>query len=505
MATLKQEQNLKLGQKLSPKQILFTRLLEVPSFQLEQRIQQELVDNPALEIADYDEDDKNDKKNEKEYDLTSDTPPDNGQDTEQENDIPEYEYETENEMMDFFSDDEDNDALYRHISNYSPDDEEREMPIVSNDSFLETMKRQLGMFQFNEEDHQTAEYILGNIDESGYLQRNAKEISNDLLFNMNIRVTPEKIEQIIQQIIHRIEPAGVGATNLQECLLLQLERMPKNPTTALATGIIAKTFPEFTNKNYDKIRTKMRCSDEDFRKAMALLVKLDPKPGYTNNDIEREAAYISPDFVVYYDDKTGHLELSMPKYNIPELCVRKAYRNLFEEIREKKNISKNERKIAMDFVRQKVTAAEWFIESLNQRENTLFRTMESIIDYQRTFFQTGDETTIKPMILKNIAEKIGMNISTVSRITSSKYVLTPYGMYPLKFFFSESMEKEGEEVSSREIKKIIQDTIQDEDKDHPLTDDEIRNILSDKGYNIARRTVAKYREQMGFMPSRMRK
>ncbi|MBQ2488341.1 MAG: RNA polymerase sigma-54 factor, partial [Bacteroidales bacterium] len=191
--------------------------------------------------------------------------------------------------------------------------------------------------------------------------------------------------------------------------------------------------------------------------------------------------------------------------NIPELCVRKAYRNLFEEIREKKNISKNERKIAMDFVRQKVTAAEWFIESLNQRENTLFRTMESIIDYQRTFFQTGDETTIKPMILKNIAEKIGMNISTVSRITSSKYVLTPYGMYPLKFFFSESMEKEGEEVSSREIKKIIQDTIQEEDKNKPLTDDELRNILKKKGYNIARRTVAKYREQMGFMPSRMRK
>ena len=249
----------------------------------------------------------------------------------------------------------------------------------------------------------------------------------------------------------------------------------------------------------------MHCSEEDFKKAIALLVRLDPKPGYTNNDIERESAYISPDFVVYYNEKTDQLELSLPKYNIPELCVRKAYKNLFEEIREKKNIDKNERKIAMDFVRQKVTAAEWFIESLNQRENTLLRTMECIMDYQRTFFQTGDETTIKPMILKNIAEKIGMNISTVSRITSSKYVLTPYGMYPLKFFFSESMEKEGEEVSSREIKKIIQDTIQDEDKDHPLTDDEIRNILSDKGYNLARRTGAKYREQMGFMPSRMRK
>ena len=501
MAALKQEQNLKLGQKLSPKQILFTRLLEVPSFQLEQRIQQELVDNPALEIAAYEEDEKDDRERELDMDMDDSLP---GTDLESgESDTPEY--DADNDMLEYFSDDEDRDALYRNISNYSPDDEEHEIPVISKESFLETMKKQLGLFQFNNDDQQIAEYILGNIDERGYLQRNAKEISNDLLFNMNIHVSPEKIQQLIQQIVHRIEPAGVGASDLQECLLLQLERLPQNPTTQLATGIIAKTFPEFTKKNYDKIRMKLHCSEEDFRKAMAVLVRLDPKPGYTNNDMERESAYISPDFVVYYTDKSDKLELSMPKYNIPELCVRKAYKNLFEEIREKKNISKSERKIAMDFVRQKVTAAEWFIESLSQREHTLFQTMECIIDYQRTFFQTGDETTIKPMILKNIAEKIGMNISTVSRITSSKYVLTPYGMYPLKFFFSESMDKEGEEVSSREIKKIIQDTIQEEDKSDPLTDDDLRNILKNKGYNIARRTVAKYREQMGFMPSRMRK
>lgn len=504
MASIKQEQNLKLGQKLSPKQILFTRLLEVPSFQMEQRIQQELVDNPALEIAEYDEDEKNEKDIDQDMDdQLSDSDSDN-----QENDFPDNElseYDSENDMMDYFSDDDDRDALYRHISNHSPDDEEREIPIVSKESFLETLKQQLGLFHFNESDQQIAEYILGNIDESGYLQRNAKGISNDLLFNMNIRVSPERIQEIIDEIIHRIEPAGVGASNLQECLLLQLERMPKEPTTVLATTIITKTFPEFTKKNYDKIRSKTHCSEEEFRKAIALLVKLDPKPGFANNDIERESAYISPDFVVYYNDKTDKLELSMPKYNIPELCVRKAYRNLYEEIRDKKNISKNERKIAMDFVRQKVTAAEWFIESLNQRENTLFRTMECIINYQRTFFQTGDETTIRPMILKNIAEMTGMNISTISRITSSKYVLTPYGMYPLKFFFSESMEKEGEEVSSREIKKIIQDTIDGENKDKPLTDDDLQNFLKEKGYNIARRTVAKYREQMGYMPSRMRK
>ena len=472
----------------------------MPSFQLEQRIQQELVDNPALEIAAYEDDEKDNRELDADTDdrIGNDSP-----DDEMESDIPEY--DAENDMTDYFSDDDDQDALYRHISNYSPDDEVHEVPVISKESFLESLKKQLGMFQFNESDQQTAEYILGNIDESGYLQRNPKEISNDMLFNMNIRVSPEKVGQLVQQIIHRIEPAGVGATNLQECLLLQLERLPKNPVTELATGIISKTFTEFTKKNYDKIRQKMHCSMEEFKKAIALLVRLDPKPGYTDNDIERESAYISPDFVVYYNDKTDKLELSMPKYNIPELCVRKTYKNLFEEIKEKKNISKDERKVAMDFVRKKVTSAEWFIESLNQRENTLYRTMECIINFQQTFFQTGDETTIKPMILKNIAEKIGRNISTVSRITSSKYVQTPYGMYPLKFFFSESMEKEGEEVSSREIKKIIKDTIGEEDKERPLTDDDLRNILKEKGYSIARRTVAKYREQMGFLPSRMRK
>lgn len=502
MASLKQEQQLKLGQKLSPKQILFTRLLEVPSFQLEQRIQQELVDNPALEIADYEEDEKSPDENVRD---SAEAEEGYGEGSDEATDTDTYDY-GEDEMMEYFSDDENNrDALYRNISNYSPDDEEREIPIVSKASFLESLKQQLGMFQFNENDQQIAEYILGNIDESGYLQRNAKEISNDLLFNMNLRVPQEKIQELIQQLIHHLEPAGVGASDLQECLLLQLERLEDKAEIQLARRIISKAFPEFIKKNYDKIRQKMHCSPEEFQAALRILVRLDPKPGNTGDDLSRESAYIAPDFIVYYNDKTDEMELSLPKYNIPELCVRKAYKNLFNEIREKKNISKDERKTALDFVKQKVTAAEWFIESLTQREHTLYKTMESIIEYQRSFFQTGDETTIKPMILKNIAERIGMNISTVSRITSSKYVLTPYGMYPLKFFFSESMEKEGEEVSSREIKRIIQNTIQEEDKTHPLTDDDLRGILEKQGYSIARRTVAKYREQLGFVPSRMRK
>lgn len=486
---------MKLGQKLSPKQILFAKLLEVPTIQLEQRIQQELAENPALDIADDDEEDRPEKEEETDDDFST------GEEDDETDDVSDY----DDEMEEYFSDDEDSrDALYSHISNHSPDDEVREIPIVSRDSFLESLEQQLGLFQFDEDEEQIAQYILGNIDESGYLQRNAREISNDLLFNMNIKVSPEKVQEIIHQIAHQIEPAGVCAIDLQECLLLQLERNPQSPENELATRIITKSFTEFTKKNYDRIRQRAHCSEEEFRAALKILVKLNPKPG-AGDETGRAATYISPDFIVYYNDKTDKFELSLPKYHVPELCVRKVYKGMYEDLRDRKNISKEERKESMEFLKKNITSAEWFIELLSQRENTLYRTMECIVEYQRTFFQTGDETTIRPMILKNIADKVEMNISTISRITSSKYVQTPFGMYPLKFFFSESMEKEGEEVSSREVKKIIQDTIQEENKDKPLTDDDLRKILEDKGYAIARRTVAKYREQLGFAPSRMRK
>ena len=494
MSGIKQEQTLKLGQKLSPKQILFAKLLEVPTIQLEQRIQQELAENPALDIAD-DDDERTDKEEDTEDEYVS----------EEEGENPEEMTDYGDDMEEYFSDDEDSrDALYRNISNHAPDDEVREMPIVSKDSFLESLEQQLGLFQFDEDELQIARYILGNIDESGYLQRNAREISNDLLFNMNIKISPEKVQDIIQRIAHQIEPAGVCAINLQECLLLQLERHPQTPENDLATRIVTRSFAEFTKKSYDRIRQKHRCTPEEFKAALNILVRLNPKPG-AGDETGRASTYISPDFIVYYNDKTDKFELSLPKYHVPELCVRKVYKGMYEELRDSKHISKEERRESMEFLKKNITSAEWFIELLSQREHTLYRTMECIVEYQRTFFQTGDETTIKPMILKNIAEKVEMNISTISRITSSKYVQTPFGMYPLKFFFSESMEKEGEEVSSREVKKIIQDTIQEEDKENPLTDDDLRKILEEKGYAIARRTVAKYREQLGFAPSRMRK
>lgn len=493
MSGIKQEQTLKLGQKLSPKQILFAKLLEVPTIQLEQRIQQELADNPALDIAD-DEDEGPDKEENEEEDGFSDG-----------NEDADVSEDYGDDMEEYFSDDEDSrDELYRNISNHAPDDEVREVPIVSRDSFLESLEQQLGLFQFDGDELQIARYVIGNIDESGYLQRNAREISNDLLFNMNIKVSQEKVQEIIHQIAHQIEPAGVCAIDLQECLLLQLERNPQSPENDLATRIITRSFPEFTKKNYDRIRQKNHCSPEEFKAALKVLVRLNPKPG-AGDETERASTYISPDFMVVYNDKTDQFELSLPKYHVPELCVRKVYKGMYEELRDNRSISKEERKESLEFLKKNITSAEWFIELLSQRENTLYRTMECIVEYQRTFFQTGDETTIRPMILKNIAEKIGMNISTVSRITSSKYVQTPFGMYPLKFFFSESMEKEGEEVSSREVKKIIQDTIEAEDKENPLTDDDLRNILKEKGYAIARRTVAKYREQLGFASSRMRK
>lgn len=503
---IKQEQILKNVQTLTPQQILFTRLLEVPSFMMEQRIQQELMNNPALDVVENEDEANRDDDNDLDSnEIGNGYDSENDYDSDNDNELPDS-YDSKEDYDELFSDDDDNrDELYRHISNYSADDEVKEIPLISNESFHEQLKQQLGMFQFDEKDEALAAYILGNIDETGYLKRNSKEISNDLLFNMNIRVTAEHIQEIINKLIHRLEPAGVGAQDLQECLQLQLERMPHTPETDLASLIITKTFQEFLKKNYSKIKQKLHVDQDELRAAIDVLVKLDPKPGDNGNEMERKASYISPDFEIRYNEKNGALELTLPKYDIPELCVRKSYKNLYEEIKKKDYLSKTEKKENMDFIKQSMTSAEWFIESLSQRENTLYKTMECIMEYQKEFFMTGDEATIKPMILKNIAEKIEMNISTISRITSSKYVSTPFGTYPLKFFFSESMEKEGEEVSSIEVKKIIKDTIQNEDRTKPYTDDDLKEMLEHKGYKIARRTVAKYREQLGLPTSRLRK
>jgi RNA polymerase sigma-54 factor len=499
---LSQKQELRLTQKLSPRQILLMKLLQIPTISLEQRIKQELEDNPALESDDFEDNainDSNDNMDEftddamlSEADSTSDS---------------EQTYDSMQDLDDYFAEDYDDIKGYRGSQGKdNSEDEVKEIPYISRQSFQESLHLQLGMFSLSAEDLQVAQYIIGSIDESGYLQRTAKEIVNDLLFNMRMLTTQEKVQKIIKEVIHALDPPGVGALTLQECLLLQLERMEDTKYILMARKIIKSYFDEFSKKHYEKIIQRLRCTQSEFDEILAILLKLDPKPGYLSNDIQREASYVAPDFIVTHNDKDGSLHLILPNYNIPELRVRKSYAGLYNEIKDKKSISQEEKKAALDFVKQKVQSAEWFIDSISQREMTLYNTMYTIMEYQKNFFQTGDETSIKPMILKDIADTIGMDISTVSRVVSSKYVLTPYGLYSLKFFFSESMQKnDGKEVSSREIKKILSDAIDNENKAKPLTDDMLCKILNKKGYNIARRTVAKYREQLGIPVARMRK
>ncbi len=496
---LSQKQELRLTQKLSPRQILLMKLLQIPTVSLEQRIKQELEDNPALEIEEMDDASNQEINDNVEEYGSEDSPVSEGD---------EALYDTVRDLDEYFYEDEYEGMLgYRgNVGKGDTDDNMKEIPYAFGESFQESLLYQIGMYHLSPEDVKIAEYIIGNIDETGYLQRTAKEMVNELLFNLQIVTTQEKIQEIINNVIHSLDPPGVGALTLQECLLLQLKRMKDTPTVVISRKIIKNYFNEFTKKHYDKIIQRLRCTQEELDEALAVLLKLDPKPGVTSNDIQRGAAYIAPDFVVYINEKDGSLNLTLPNYNIPELKVRKAYAGLYNEIKDKKTMTQEEKRAALDFVKQKVISAEWFIDSISQREATLYRAMKTIMDYQIDFFKTGDEVNIKPMILKDIADKIEMDISTISRVVNSKYVLTAYGLYPLKFFFSESMQtNDGAEVSSREIKKILTDAINNEDKLKPYTDEMLCKILNEKGYNIARRTVAKYREQLGIPVARMRK
>jgi RNA polymerase sigma-54 factor len=330
---------------------------------------------------------------------------------------------------------------------------------------------------------------------------------NDILFNMNIVTTATHLNELIINVVQKFDPSGTGARDLRECLLIQLNRLSDKdrPDIVLAKRIIEKYFPEFTKKHFEKIKKSLACSKQEFDAAIACLLKLNPKPG-SEFSYSEDINYIIPDFIITLNEKTQKLELALQGLHMPELRIGRMYQDLYRELQNKKTISNTERKEALQFVKQKVSAARWFIEALSQREQTLFKTMEAIMNYQKEFFLTGDEMMLKPMVSKDIATEIGIDISTVSRVVRLKYVLTPYGVYPLKFFFSESMTKDdGEEVSSHEIKKIISDIILDEDKNNPFTDLMLCSILNNKGYNIARRTVAKYREQLGISVARLRK
>ena len=508
MGKLSQTQQLQLQQKLSPRQILLTRLLQIPIASLEQRIEQEIEENPALEFA---EDEENTTENEmdnlssNELLMEDKTPEANQEETEMEReDLPQ---DIEINFDDYFSEDYESSD---YIPTSSKDGEEnyaREVQYSSGESFHENLYSQLGMFELSEQDTKMALFLIGSIDESGYLVRSCEDMKTDLLFNANINVTVEELETLIVSVIHKLDPPGVGARDLRECLLIQLKRLMngKNNTIVLAHAIIENHFSEFTKKHFDRIKRALSCSDTQFEQATAILLKLNPKPGASFSTAE-SSTYIVSDFIIHVNDKTQQMELSLQSSSFPELRVGKSYQRLYKELQIKTSITDKDRKEAMEFVKQKVSAAKWFIDALSQREQTLYKTMIAIMDYQQDFFLSGDEMKLKPMVLKDIAIRIDMDISTVSRAVRYKHVLTPYGVYPLKFFFSESMMRDdGEEVSAYEIKKIISDVIAGENKYNPLTDSALCDILNEKGYYIARRTVAKYREQLGLSVARLRK
>jgi len=483
-------------QKLSPQQIQLMKLLQIPTANLEERVKEEMEENPALEMNEDAHEDELNAEKEEEYSDTDDDYDMDGSEEQYENiDISEYVHEGDDEIGDYRTRDD----------NYGQAEEKQSMPFKVEDSFHETLKDQLGLLSLSDEDAVIAEQIVGSIDEDGYLRRENSAIVDDLAFRQNIMTTEEHIESIIH-LIQKFDPPGICARNLKECLLLQLERL-ENETgdkrIHLAFVILDKYFDEFTKKHYEKIQRSLSISDEELKAAINVILHLNPKPGGNIGSINKAEAYIVPDFFIY--NNNGVLELTLNSRNAPSLKVSEGYREMLKDY-EKGSKSDKRQKDAVLFIKQKIDSAKWFIDMIKQRQHTLFSTMTAIMDYQQNFFLSGDETMLKPMILKDVAEVTGLDISTVSRVANSKFVQTEFGTYRLKFFFSESLSTDsGEEVSTREVKKILSDVISEESKKKPLSDERLTAILQEKGYNIARRTVAKYREQLNIPVARLRK
>ncbi|HKI88599.1 MAG TPA: RNA polymerase factor sigma-54 [Draconibacterium sp.] len=475
----------KLLQKLSPQQIQVIKLLEIPTMQLEQRIKKELEENPVLE-------------------LESDNPEYEEQNESQESDTDNDTEEDEFSFDDYLNDDEEEIPSYKlSANNYSKDDKYIDIPFSVGTSFNEFLYEQLGLVKLTEDQQQLAEYVIGNIDDDGYLRRDLMSISDDLAFNMNIEVSEEKLYEILK-VIQDFDPPGVGARNLRECLLLQLNRK-KGKELELARVIVRDFFEEFTKKHYEKIQKKLEITEEELKHGIDQVLKLNPKPGSSySNPLNRSNQHIVPDFILENID--GELSLSLNQRNVPDLRINDTYLNMLRSLNSNKSKNNRTKKEALLFVKQKLDSAKWFIDAIKQRHHTLLLTMSEIINFQKEYFQDGEETKLRPMILKDIAERTGLDISTISRVSNSKYIQTNFGIYPLKYFFSEGLQKDdGEEVSTREIKKILQECIENEDKHKPLTDERLAQILKEKSYNIARRTVAKYREQLGIPVARLRK
>ncbi len=478
----------KLQQNLSPQQIQLMQLIQVPTMELATRIKEEIETNPALEFDDDDDENLND-------DI--DTFDDEQGDDEH--------YDPLSDFDDYLNDDDEDDAAYkRYVNNSSPDDEHYETPVSNETSFQDSLLEQLAFRKLDSRKQKIGEYIIGNIDDSGYLARPVSGISDDLIFNQNIDADEDEIREVLD-VIKEFDPAGVGAENLQDCLLIQLQRLENEDVDGdyeTAVNIIRNYYPDFTQKHYDKIMAKGGIGEDELKRALGQILKLNPKPGGTLSAPSHNANYVIPDFSVCSNG--DELELSLNSRNTPDLHVSRDYKEMLAEYVGKKNTPENREAVA--FIKNKIDSAKVFIDLINQRQNTLYITMKAIMDKQRDFFMTGDESKLKPMILRDIANVIGLDVSTVSRVANSKYVQTAFGTYRLKFFFSEGIvSDEGEEVSTRKIKQIIKECVDNEDKKDPLTDDELTAVLKEKGFTIARRTTAKYREQLGIPVSRLRK
>ena len=461
------------------------KLIQLPTQAFEQRVKQELEDNPALDSG---------KEKTDEYEF-EDEFKNEDQDTDSEV------IETEINVDEYLSDDEI--PNYRlQANNYSKDDDEKTVPYASGTSFSQHLKTQLQTFRLKEDEMQIAEFLVGSVDESGYIRRDVPDIVDDLAFTQNVYTDEETVERIFK-IVHQLDPAGVGARNLQECLLIQLKRRNETASVELAEKILKDAFDQFTKKHYNKLLAKFDITEDQLRDAIDEIEHLNPKPGGTYSGNLKPVEHVTPDFTIKIKD--GELELSLNGRNAPQMHVSREYNNMLKGYKESKKKTK-EQKDAVMFIKQKLDAAKWFIEAIRQRQETLFVTMSAIMHHQEEYFLSGDERDLKPMILKDIAEEIEMDVSTVSRVANSKYVDTPYGTKLIKEFFSESMKNDqGEDVSTREIKKILEITVGEEDKKKPLTDEKLSKILKDKGYPIARRTVAKYREQLDIPVARLRK
>ncbi len=486
----------KLLQRLSPQQIQLMKLLQVPTANLEERIKEELEANPALEVDEEghkDEDLYADEFNSNEENASEYEEQDGSAEDYDNIDVSEYLHDDDGEIADYKTRDD----------NYGDEEEGHQMPAKNEATFYDMMIGQLGLLTLDEKQKKIAEHIIGSIDEDGYLRRDTPALIDDLAFRQNIETNKEEVDALIQKI-QQFDPPGVGARDLPECLLLQLYRQKqegKNVDVAILA--IQKYFEEFTKKHYEKIQRGLGLNDDEIKEVMQQIVKLNPKPGGNVGSASKAENYVVPDFFIL--NNNGKLELTLNSRNAPELRISEGYRDMMKEYSRGTKKDKQQKEAVL-FIKQKIDAAKWFIDAIKQRQHTLMDTMDAILHHQEEFFHTGDETTLKPMILKDISEKTELDISTVSRVANSKFVQTEFGTYRLKFFFSESLSTEsGEEVSTREVKKILSDMIEFENKAHPLSDEKLTEMLQEKGYNIARRTVAKYREQLNIPVARLRK